>query len=58
MEFPGARHGLGPVGDVELPIDIRAVGFDGARGYDQLPGDFLIGSARGDELQDFQFTVA
>jgi len=52
-ELPGARHRLGPVGDVELAIDTGCVGFDGARGYDELLGDLAVGSAQGDEVEDF-----
>ncbi len=53
-KLPGACDCLGPVGDVQLAIDTGCVGFDGARGYDELPGDLLVGLAQGDEVEHFQ----
>ena len=52
-ELPGARHRLSPVGDVQLAIDTGRVGFDGARGHDELPGDLLVGSAQSHEMEHF-----
>ena len=57
-ELPGARHCLGPVGDVQLSVDMGRVSFDGARGHNELLGDLLVGPALGDEVEDFQFTLA
>ncbi len=56
--MPGARHGLGPVGDVQLAIDTGCVSLDSAGGYKELPGDFLVGAAQGDEVENFQLTLA
>ena len=52
-ELPGTRHCFGSVGDVQLAIDTGRVGFDSARGYNELLGDLLIGPAQGDEMEDF-----
>ncbi len=57
-ELPGARHRLSPVGDVELAIDTGRVGFDGTPGYDELPGDLLIGAPQGNQVEDLQLTLA
>ena len=56
--LPGTGDCLSPVGDVELAIDTGRVGFDGARGYNELPGDLLVGSAQGHEVENFQLTLA
>ncbi len=34
------------------------MGFDGAGGYNQLPGDLLVGSAEGDEMENFPLAPA
>ena len=57
-ELPGAGDCLGPVGDVQLAIDTGRVGFDGARGHNELPGDLLVGPAQGHEMENFQLTLA
>ncbi len=55
-QLPGVGNCLGPVGDVQLAIDTGRVGFDGAPGYDKLPGDLLVGPAQGYEMEHFQLT--
>ena len=57
-ELPGARHRLSPVGDIQLAINTGRVGFDGARSYNKLPGDLLVGSAQGDQLENLQLALA
>ena len=57
-ELPGARRRLGPVNDLQLAIDTGGVSFYGTRRYDQLPGDLLVGSALGYELENFQLARA
>ena len=57
-ELPGARHCLGSVGDVQLAINTGRVGFDGAWGHNELPGDLLVGTAQGYEVEDLQLTLA
>lgn len=57
-ELPGARRCLGPVNDIQLAIDTGCVSFYGTWGNDQLPGDLLVGSALGDELENFQLALA
>ena len=57
-ELPGTGDCLGPVGDVELAVDAGRVGFDGAWGYDELPGDLLVGPAQGHEVENFHLTLA
>ena len=55
-QLPGMGNCLGPVGNVQLAIDTGRVGFDGAPGYDKLPGDLLVGPAQGYEMEHFQLT--
>ena len=55
--MPGARHRLGAVGDVQLAIDTGRVGFDGARGHDELTGGLLVDTAQGHELKDFHLAL-
>jgi hypothetical protein len=57
-ELSGARHRLGPVSDVQLAIDMGCMGFDGTPGYNELSGDFLVGSAQGNEVEDLALTLA
>ena len=56
-KLPGACYCFGTVGDIQLAIDIGCVGFNSTRGYDELPGDLLVGFAQGDEVEDFQFPL-
>ena len=57
-DLPGARHRLGPVGNIELSVDAGCVGFDRARGYNQLPGNLLIGTTQGEMMEDFELALA
>ena len=57
-ELPGARHRLGPVGDVQLAVNTGRVGLDGAWGHKELLGDLLVGPAQGYEVENLQFTLA
>jgi len=49
---------LSPVGDVEFAIDTGRVGFDGAQCHDELPGNLLVSSAYGHEMEHFQLALA
>ena len=56
--MPGASDGFGPVGDVELAVDAGRVGFNGAWGHDELPGNLLVGPAQSHEVKNFQLSLA
>ena len=55
---PGTGDRLGPIGDVEFTVDAGRVGFNGPWRYDELPGDLLVGPAKGHEMEYFQLTLA
>jgi hypothetical protein len=57
-DLPGSRHRFGPVGDIELAVDTGCMGFDGTRCDNELPGDLLVGSTQGHELENLQFALA
>ena len=57
-KLPGARYGLGPVGHVQLGIDVGRVGFDGARGDDELLRDLWIGPSQGNQVKHLTFARA
>src|SRR5262245_47976123 len=50
----GVRRRSGPRGDAELEEDVAHVTVDGLLAQEQLPGDDLVGLARGDEAEDLQ----
>lgn len=57
-ELPCARHRFGPVGDIQLAIDIGCVSLDGTPRHDELLGDLLIGLAQGNQVENFQLAPA
>lgn len=52
-KLPGACHCFRAIGDVKLAVNVRGVSLDGARSYDELPGNLTIGLAQCDEVEDF-----
>ena len=49
---------LAAVVHVQLAIDVLEVGFDGVDRDAQGLGDFLVGLALGEEVQDVEFAIA
>ena len=53
-----ARDSFRTAGRSQLFEDTRDVRLDRVGGHKQLGGDFVIGAASGDELQNFSFAMA
>ena len=58
MQVSGSGDGLRAAGSVKLLQDVVQVRFDRAHCQKELPGNFAIGPASRDQLQDFQFALA
>src|SRR4051812_16905820 len=54
----GGADELVGVGELELALDVLAVGLDGLDAHAELPGDFGRADAAADQLEDFELAVA
>ena len=54
----GEHRGTGPVGDVELRVDVLEVGTHRLRANTQLPGDALVGQSLREEGQHLALSFA
>ena len=57
-EFLCLGSGFAAVVHAELAVDVFEVGLDGVDGDVQRLSDLLVGLAIGEQLQDFQLTLA
>src|SRR6266487_3279732 len=58
VEFTCTSHGLSTIGDRKFGEDIADMALDSVDRDHQLIGDSLVGGARGNQAQDFEFSFA
>jgi hypothetical protein len=56
-DFEGADRGLGPIGHLQLPEDVRDVVLDHLQAEEELGGDLRVAAATGDEPEYLLFAL-
>lgn len=56
-EIPGTRNCFSPVVDIQFTVDTGCVRFYSAWGNNELPGDFFVSFAQGDDMENFQLAL-
>ncbi len=58
VKFSRLHDGLRTAPHVEFAVDVGGVRLDSAEADDEARCDLFVGLSRGDETQDFEFTIA